>query len=165
MIEFTAIVGVAVLAVYAIRVDMQYYTIRSVGVYRRLKRYDVQTDHDCTDCNSTINDGEKRTATKEIVIFGCPILRTDTVTNYYCNEHSSFEYRQGEAVTPTREKISDVFFSIAEAILAIEANSDDINTKTQPVNSVSHSLSLLPVVFLVLLAGIIIQTIELILNP
>lgn len=146
-------------ALYLWRADFQQYSVFTVGVFRRVHRYRATTDSECTDtyCDHDVVDGEARKATKEVVVFGCPLFRHNTVVNHYCPDHTSFEYRQGEfAVTRTEQVKQTVIAGIsafAEWEVQRQQNKrpfDDVQTGT------GTAVSLLPVAFLIVIAASII---------
>ena len=151
------VVTVLVVA-YSLRSDFEHYAITSTGVYKRIRRYDIETEESCTACGENVADGELRKASKEIVVLGCPLYRTETVANYYCNSHSSFEYQQGETVTPTKERLIVAIGTVLALIEPVEAHDEPEFQQLQ--SSISASFHLIPIAFLVVVAAAVIGTVK-----
>jgi len=87
---------IAVLGIlYLWRVDFQSYSVFTVGTFKKVYRYEsADQTAECSEnlCESGCLEGEIRKATKEVVIFGCPIIRQTTAVNHYCPDHTSFEF-------------------------------------------------------------------------
>lgn len=163
---FIAILGLLCLGYYLLRSDFERYSIRCVGVYKRVRRVQAtDTEFECTahHCESTVVDGEERIYHKEIVIFGSVLLRYGGQSNFYCSDHVSFEFQQhgGEQFVTTTERVGQtvlsavigIFVAMDDGVAPKEKESDPFDSVT---TSVGSAFSLLPVVLLVLIAAIII---------
>lgn len=146
-----ALVGVA----YLWRADFAHYSIFTVGVFKRVTRYKSHNQNrECSelDCGLGTKDGEIRKGRKEIVLLGCPIRRTDTVTNVYCPEHTSFEFQEGQyQETTTRRVAKTVLTGLAHAGQFKPAPKDDDSPFDNAVQGVSAGFDLIPVLLLVII--------------
>jgi len=158
MIELWAI-GVLVLVAgcYLYKADFAQYSIFTVGVFKRVYRYESKReDIECAEnyCESGTLEGEIRKATKEIVLFGCPVFRRPTAVNYYCPDHTSFEFQQGAYGVARTERVTE---SLLSALVAwyefkpqVESDSQLTEASDDVVSGMNAAVSLLPVVVLVL---------------
>jgi len=159
--ELTALIVVVLVGLYLWRADFAHYSITTIGVYKRLHRY--QTDSgECTElhCDSTIDQGELRVATKEIVLFGCPTLRYGTVQNAYCEDHASFEYKQGHFDVQSTQRVQETLVAgiVGFAEWTVDPPED---TAFQDVpQTMSNTLYLMGVGFIVLMAALILYPIQ-----
>ena len=163
---------IAVLGIlYLWRVDFQSYSVFTVGTFKKVYRYE-STDQtaECSEnlCESGCLEGEIRKATKEVVIFGCPVIRQTTAVNSYCPDHTSFEFEQGEYSVTTTERVKESVLSaiISLGTLKFEPQSESELTKSQKTASndvaaaMGDAFSLLPVLVLVLCAAMCISLLK-----
>jgi len=158
---FAGIVVVGTLLAYTVRANFAHYSIFTVGVYKRLYRYKVTNEEtECEEnyCDRTVMEGEARKATKELVICGCPLLRYNTVTNYYCDSHGSLEYQRGEYRETTTERLSTTL--LAGLAACVESRHEKQSEKPDFANAttaVSDTWSLIPVAFVVVIVAIVVM--------
>jgi len=164
MIEILLLGGAIFGLFYLYRADFSHYSIFTVGVHKRLHRYKARnTDTECyaSMCDRTVVEGEIRKACKEIVVFGCPVLRYDTATNYYCDSHGSFEYQQGNYSVTSTERLATTITSGIMACAAFKGGFEDTEDSAfkDVQTSMGDGLGLAPVALLVLMTAIIIAPI------
>jgi hypothetical protein len=166
MIELLAVVP-ALFGLYLWGADFQYYSVWSVGVYKRVHRYratDQTAACTATDCESGVLEGEIRKARKELVVAGFPVFYYDSVTNRYCPEHTSFEYRQGEYGQTWTVKTTQTIMGAIERFCALKTtvavdtdDTSEIDHVTDDLSgTVGSSFNLLGVAFLVAFAAVCI---------
>lgn len=167
-----AVVLFACLAGYGWRADFERYSIFTVGVFKRVKREAVEPgEFECADtmCSATTERAEKRRYYKEIVVAAFPVLRYGGGTSYYCEDHYSFEFIQhlDEDGWQTTDRVHQrLGMAAIEAILwligetgqvqGLEDESEFSNASSDVTTGMSDAMSLMPVVFLVLIAAVIL---------
>jgi len=144
-----------VLIAYLWRADFDTYSVFTVGVFKRVTRYKSHNQNrECSklDCESGTKEGEIRKGWKEIVLFGCPIRRTDSVTNAYCPDHTSFEFQEGEyRETTTRRVAETVLTGLAHAGQLKPETKEDESPFDGAVNTTSACFDLIPMLLLVII--------------
>lgn len=165
MIELLTVVPV-LFALYLWGADFQYYSVWSVGVYNRVHRYravDQTAECTATGCDSGVLEGEIRKARKELVVAGFPVFYYDSVTNRYCPEHTSFEYRQGEYGQTWTVKTTQTIMGAIKRFFALTTMTVDTNDGSgvdhvtdDLSGTVGTSFNLLGVTFLVAFAAVCI---------
>jgi len=139
---------------YLYKADFAQYSIFTIGVFKRVYRFEWHSEP-CSVDGCTDSSVELREATKEIVLFGCPVLRHGSVTNAYCDDHASFEYREGLYHKPTTKQVRE---SIEQAALSFVewqiTPPDEQDPFEKTVRTTNGALSLLPVVVLVLTVAV-----------
>jgi len=149
----------AILALVAIaylwRADFETYAITTVGVFKCVTRYKSHNQNrQCSklDCELGTKEGEIRKGRKEIVLFGCPVRRTDTVTNAYCPDHTSFEFQEGQyQETTTRRVAETVLTGLAHAAQLNAEPQKDESPFDDAVKGMSAGFDLVPVLLLVII--------------
>ena len=107
MLDVAAMLAVvAVVGGYVVRADFATYSVFTVGVFKRLDRAAADGGQECVECESEFQSGERRRYYKEIVVAGMPTVRYAVGESYYCGDHTSFEFRQGEGSGDVR-RLSD----------------------------------------------------------
>lgn len=158
--------SLAVLSAYY-RADFQQYSVFTVGAFRRVSRSVVTgSEYECVDdyCDATVETAERRRWYKEIVVFGMVLVRYDGGEHHYCEDHASFEVRN-DWDEPTRARTQRIALTAAELIgefasampddFGKSKNDDPLgNANASVAAGVSSALSLLPIVFLVLVAAV-----------
>lgn len=163
-----ATVAVAVLTVgYTARADFDKYSIFTVGVFKRVKRHPVQnTGHECSGlhCDAVVEDGEQRRRFKEIVVAGCPVIRYGGGSLYYCEEHVSFEFRQGEVTKTTTQRLAEPILAAFVGFVDWKTTPDHERQESTPfddvVTTASTGLDLACVGLLVLCAAAVMHSIH-----
>lgn len=169
MLEWAAL-SVGLLAVYTYRADFEKYSIFTTGVFKRVSREVVETEHECHDthCEATVSPGERRRWYKEIVVGGMPAIRFGGGAHYYCENHVAFEIRN-DLNDPRRSTVERLAMPIAEAIVAFaEWKVEPPETEDSPLTdaqtnvtaSMSSAVSLVPVLLLVLVCALVIGAVK-----
>lgn len=170
MLEWAALAA-GLLAVYSWRADFARYSIFTVGVFRRVERTAVEgVEFECADpiCEATTEKAERRKWFKEVVIAGMPLIRVGGGQSHYCEDHVAFEVRDqlDSPEQPMPEKLAGglaaVVLWIGENVVGpfpddTEYSNDEFSSAT---TSVSAGLELLPIVFLVLVAAVVLGTVK-----
>ncbi|KZN24531.1 hypothetical protein A4G99_09130 [Haladaptatus sp. R4] len=65
--------------------NLVQYPRSTVGIERRVDTEPVDGGTDCSVCDSTIETGQRRTYTKQAVLFGVPLWTIDGGENDYCS--------------------------------------------------------------------------------
>jgi len=163
-----AVITLALLASYSWRADFEHYSILTTGSFKRVhRRAATDTDHECADlyCERQVADGERRWATKEIVVAGCPVIRYDTTTAYYCEDHISFEFQQQEQEPTTVTRLA-----MALGVALIEfidwfQGADEVlprgqSTFDDAIDATGSAMSLASVTFLILFIALLLPAVK-----
>ncbi len=65
--------------------NLVQYPRSTVGIERRVTTEPVDEETDCSVCDSTTETGQRRTYTKQAVLFGLPLWTLDWGENDYCS--------------------------------------------------------------------------------
>ncbi|MCO8244525.1 MULTISPECIES: hypothetical protein [unclassified Haladaptatus] len=65
--------------------NLVQYPRSTVGIERRVDTEPVDEGTDCSVCDSTVETGQRRTYTKQAVLFGVPLWTIDGGENDYCS--------------------------------------------------------------------------------
>ena len=163
-----AVITIATLSIYSYRADFSRYSVFTVGVFKRLERTVVEgAEYECAEfhCEETTEVSERRQYFKEIVALGMPIVRYHKGESHYCKDHVSFEVIEDldNPKISTSEKIGTSLLMAFAAFIewlakgepeVEESEFDDITA------SVETALDLIPVIFIVLLAAIVLNLMQ-----
>lgn len=169
MLEWVAL-SAGLIAVYIFRADFEKYSIFTTGVFKRVSREVVETDHECHDtyCEATVSPGERRRWYKEIVVAGMPAVRFGGGTHYYCEDHVAFEIRDG-LDDPRQSTVERLAMPIVEAIVAFgewkveppeTEDSPLTNAQADVTTGMTTAVDLLPAMILVLIAAAVIGVVR-----
>ena len=166
------LVGAVIVALgsaYTYRADFARYSIFTVGVFKRVERRAVEgVEYECADpmCEAHTDVAERRRWFKEIVVAGMPVAGYGGGTAHYCEDHVAFEILD-ELDNPTKTRTERLKVTLLEGIVAFLAfelepreDSDLANASDDLVSGVGDAMSLLPVVFVVLIAVIFMSLLK-----
>lgn len=151
--------GLLLALLFILRTDYAYYSIRSVGSYKRLQRHRVRTG-ECSDDACDTDAVERRTAAREYVLFGSVVYRRRTARNHYCDDHASFEYHHEDIDRPALHR------HISQLVTVIVGLSEVVPDTAEPLESdnqfkdvskgVNEAFNLVGVAFVVLTIAVLI---------
>ena len=167
MLDVVAMLAVvAVVGGYAVRADFATYSVFTVGVFKRLDRAAADGGQECVKCESEVQSGERRRYYKEIVVAGMPTVRYAVGDSYYCGDHSSFEFRQGEGSGDVR-RLSDTLTEALVQFAAWVVDSDRVGVEVPDsefadydgniTSDVQAAAGLLPMAVMVLTAAVLVN--------
>jgi len=148
---------------YLYRADFQQYSVFTVGVFKRISRYEGHRNIECSnvDCDNTTEGSELRKAYKEIVIGGAVIAKYDVVSNRYCHKHTSFEFQQDEFGQTTTRRVAETLIGGIVGVASWKVEQKEDQTPFDEVTAnMSTSFELVPVALIVLVAALLMGAVK-----